>query len=60
MLDRSNFDDEENYYKIKKSVILHSKPKDKHMSYIDTIPEQYKRKDYIIDKLNCKKKNVEK
>ena len=30
------------------------------MSYIDTIPEQYKRKDYIIDKLNCKKKNVEK
>lgn len=32
----------------------------KHKSYIDDIPERYKRRDYIIDKLNCKKKTVNK
>lgn len=44
--------------KLKKDFVL-SKVKDKHISCIDRIPEQYKRREYIIDKLNCKKRNVD-
>ena len=42
-----------------KPKILLFKNIDKSLSYINSIPKQYKRNDYIIDKLNCKKKNVE-
>ena len=38
--------------------IFSSALKDKHESYIDRIPDRYKRKDYIIDKIVVKKKNV--
>ncbi len=56
----SNDDDyKDSIHKMKQSIIFYIKPKDKHESFIDRIPEQYKRKDYIIDKLNCKKRNVE-
>lgn len=41
------------------NYLIQNKNKDKHRPYFDDIPEQYKRRDYIIDKLNCKKKNVE-
>ena len=47
-----------NENKLKNDYIL-SKIKDNHISYIDKIPEQYKRREYIIDKLNSKKRNVD-
>ena len=45
-------------YIIKKSDT--KKLKDRINSFINSIPEQYKRDEYIIDKLKCNKKNVEK
>ena len=37
-----------------------TKQKDKITAFINSIPKQYKRDEYIIDKLKCNKKNVEK
>lgn len=51
------FQENENIFK--SNILINSKQKEKHTSFIDNIPEQYKRREYIIDKLNCKKKNVE-
>ena len=45
--------------KNKNNILFFTKLKDKHISYIDTIPEKYKRKNYIIDKFNCKRRNVD-
>lgn len=41
------------------NVLLYKKEKDKHISYFDNIPERYKRREYIIDKLHSKKQNVD-
>ncbi len=41
------------YLSLNKSI------KTKHITNIDIIPERYKRRDYIIDKFNNKKKNVD-
>ena len=46
-------------FKKKQFCILNKKQKDKIMSYVNSIPKEYKRNEYIIDKLNCKKKNVD-
>ena len=29
--------------------------KDRHVSYLDSVPERYRRKEYIIDKIRIKK-----
>ena len=41
------------------NVLLYKKEKDKHVSTIGIIPERYKRREYIIDKLHSKKQNVD-
>ncbi len=45
--------------KARNSFLVLSQIKEKHVSYIDKIPKQYIRTEYIIDRLNCKKKNVD-
>ena len=48
-------DDKKNKY----YPFVFSKSKDKHVSYIDIIPERYKRRDYIIDKINSRKRHID-
>lgn len=46
--------------RLKEKTFIFTSMKEKNITSVDYIPKKYKRKDYIIDKLNCKKKNVEK
>ena len=43
----------------KECFLMFSNTNNRSISNIDRIPDRYKRKDYIIDKIVIKKKNVE-